>query len=70
METFQIFNFAYDKKAKDVIESLGYRDREERPISELFSLTEKFYNAGINVMLYHANEGTVLFVDSKRFYQR
>ncbi len=72
---FKIYNWAFEKAAKEKLAELGYiMERSHDCIVEddIHEVSKKIYESGLNVMLFHnPNEVfPILFVDTKRFSQR
>jgi hypothetical protein len=59
-----MYNWAYEKMNLPA----WFKHQEEAEIS--WSQIEQLYASGINVMLFHAADEHVLYVDNKRFTQR
>lgn len=51
-------------------EDIGLEHGDEIDELDLFKTVNGLYQLGLNVMLYHAGENTIIWVDSKRFTQR
>jgi len=56
---------------QDFSEKTGYEHNQEIPFEEIFSIQAFIFGLGLNTMLYHAgDDSVVLFVDDRRFSQR
>lgn len=52
-------------------EKTGYKHNQEIPIDDIFTIQAFIFGLGLNTMLYHSSDDTVvLFVDDRRFTQR
>lgn len=49
----------------------GYKHLEKINPSDAFSIAGNIFNLGLNVMVYHSDDNSIiLFIDFKRFQQR
>ncbi len=52
-------------------EITGYKHNQEIPIDQIFNVAAYIFGCGLNVMLYHSSDNSIMImVDDKRFQQR
>lgn len=61
--------FCATKKLKEIGYDLGLRVSMQVE-GDIWGHAKKISDSGLNVMIYHAGEDMILFVDNKRFGQR
>lgn len=62
-----IFFWAFE----DFEKITGYKDRQEIPYHDIFSIAQEIFSKGLNVMIYHntIEDNVTLYVHDKRFSQ-
>ena len=62
----------YDWAGNNLLKNTEYSHRQDLEVSddEFMRIVKNIYDRGLNVMLRHTGQDTVLFVDNERFQQR
>ena len=68
----QIMNWGYEKRVTDVTDKLvGNGTTQDLSPEEFHALAKRFFDEGLNVMLYHGKDGTLaLGLDTRAFQSR